>query len=881
MLLQWLWRLKGVTRTAHNQPRCPRRPRPVPLGLEALEARAVPATTLTWTGQGGDNLWSDAANWTHTGGPDKTPGAGDNLVFPDGTGQLGNRNDLAGLALGSISLTGAGYDISGNGISLSGGIATGSITGQDTVEVPITATQAQNVTVPAGLTLALTGGVTCASALTLDSGGTVELGGSSSITGQLTVLTGTLTVEHGATLTDAGTVTVGGKVGGGSLDDHGQVTVAAAATGRPAGTLSLHGALTVEADGSLTDAGSVSVGLKGSLDDRGGVSVRGTGTLDDTTALTVESGAALTDAGALTVEHGAVLTDAGSVTVTKASFTGPRATVDDHGQITVAAGANGQGGGSMLLRGATLTVESDGTLADAGNVTVGPKGSLDDLGSVSVETTGTLDDATAVKVESGATLSDAGALTVVNQATLADAGALAITGPGSLEDDGSVSVTSTGTLDDGHSLTVKLGATLDDGHTLTVEPLATLDDGGTMTVDSAASLGMHGTLQIEASRTLDVSGTAVLAGTSQQPAILAASPTNAAIPVISLHSGATLALDATTGTTELNLPGVPGFAPTPGQQFALVANTTGQPVTGLLSAGGVLLREGDTVRAGQYDFTISYRGGTGNDVVLTYAGLHRFDVTITDSLSTPVTVDGTDLPLSGGVGLVAGVHTLADKNNPTVTVPFTVGADGTVGYVSALEGILTGAASQTLGVHGVPVTVDSTAIAPLASTVSVDGSLYPTGSAGTFRLLPGPFAVAYAANGATTTLSFAVSAQDQVTFNPSDPSQDALARVEGGNGVVLLAPAAQAFPVTINSSLRLHLAATYTLNGQTAVVGVQTFDLPAGQYVIEYQLPDPNGPGGLRTYTPTFTVMTDGTLTAPAGKIGLHVVNGVVTLLPP
>jgi hypothetical protein len=35
------------------------------------------------------------------------------------------------------------------------------------------------------------------------------------------------------------------------------------------------------------------------------------------------------------------------------------------------------------------------------------------------------------------------------------------------------------------------------------------------------------------------------------------------------------------------------------------------------------------------------------------------------------------------------------------------------------------------------------------------------------------------------------------------------------------------------------------------------------------------------TYTLTFTVAMDGTLTAPPGESGLRVANGVVTLLPP
>src|SRR5262249_37082142 len=105
MLLHWLRRLPNSAPPAPNPPPPPRprRPRSVPLGLEALEARAVPSTTLTWTGQGGDDLWSDADNWKHTGGPDKVPAVGDNLVFPAGVSNLNSRNDISGSA---ISLSG-------------------------------------------------------------------------------------------------------------------------------------------------------------------------------------------------------------------------------------------------------------------------------------------------------------------------------------------------------------------------------------------------------------------------------------------------------------------------------------------------------------------------------------------------------------------------------------------------------------------------------------------------------------------------------------------------------------------------------------------------------------------------------------------------------
>jgi hypothetical protein len=50
--------------------------------VEALEDRLAPAT-FVWTGQGGNNLFSTAGNWSNAAtGANGTPGAGDSLVFP-------------------------------------------------------------------------------------------------------------------------------------------------------------------------------------------------------------------------------------------------------------------------------------------------------------------------------------------------------------------------------------------------------------------------------------------------------------------------------------------------------------------------------------------------------------------------------------------------------------------------------------------------------------------------------------------------------------------------------------------------------------------------------------------------------------------------------
>src|SRR5262249_51885174 len=134
---------------------------------------------------------------------------------------------------------------------------------------------------------------------------------------------------------------------------------------------------------------------------------------------------------------------------------------------------------------------------------------------------------------------------------------------------------------------------------------------------------------VEAGHTLNVFTThgVSLGNTAKPPAVLAATLTNAATPAIALASGS-LELDSP-GATQLNLSAAPHFPPPPRPKFPPVRNVTGQLAQGVFDdTSGNALNEGDVVHVGALDFTISYKGGTGNDVVLTYVGMHQFPVTI-------------------------------------------------------------------------------------------------------------------------------------------------------------------------------------------------------------------------------------------------------------
>ncbi len=68
-----------------------------------MNAQHVHAATITWDGEGGDNNWSTAANWSG----DTIPGASDDVVF-DGTSTKDSTQDIVTKSILSISLN-SGY----------------------------------------------------------------------------------------------------------------------------------------------------------------------------------------------------------------------------------------------------------------------------------------------------------------------------------------------------------------------------------------------------------------------------------------------------------------------------------------------------------------------------------------------------------------------------------------------------------------------------------------------------------------------------------------------------------------------------------------------------------------------------------------------------
>ena len=88
------------------------------LMFEGLESRSLLAVAV-WDGGGSTSAWSSAANWVGN----VLPSPGDDLVFPPEAARKSNNNNLIGFTAGSITVSGDGYFVYGNELSIAGDLA--------------------------------------------------------------------------------------------------------------------------------------------------------------------------------------------------------------------------------------------------------------------------------------------------------------------------------------------------------------------------------------------------------------------------------------------------------------------------------------------------------------------------------------------------------------------------------------------------------------------------------------------------------------------------------------------------------------------------------------------------------------------------------------
>ena len=152
-----------------------------------LMVGSASAALRTWTGAGGNDNWSTAANW---GGI--VPGIGDDIAF-GGSTRLTPNNDLAAnTSFNSIAFNGGAgnFVIGGNSINVAGGassIVSSVSSGSETISLAITFTGSATISSAAGGQLILSGSVSNGNfAMTVSSSGNTDITGVLSGTGSLT-----------------------------------------------------------------------------------------------------------------------------------------------------------------------------------------------------------------------------------------------------------------------------------------------------------------------------------------------------------------------------------------------------------------------------------------------------------------------------------------------------------------------------------------------------------------------------------------------------------------------------------------------------------------------------------------------------------------------
>ncbi len=736
------------------------------------------ATTATWTGAV-NNQWTTAGNWIGLGGTPLV--GGENLIFPGGAANLSNTNGLAAATtFNSITITGSGYTLAGNAITLgAGNLADSSVAGANTISLAMAFAATRTVTVSdAGTTLLVSGVISGAGGLTKAGAGTLALSGANTYTGVTTIgagsvearnntalgtVAGNTIVSAGATLringaglaiaepitlngtgvanggalrnlannntvsgaitlgsaarinSDAGLLTVSNTISGAGLgltvggagnttisgvigtttgtltkDSTGVLLLSAVntytgATTASGGTLRLGVANAVSASSAVTVAAGATLDMNGFSDTIGSLAGGGTVTNGGAAAVTLNAGGNNTS----TAFTGVLQNGVGALAVTKTgtgtwTLSGANTYT---GLTTISAGVidaqsntalGGVGGATTVATGAALQVDGTGlaiaeplTLNGTGIANGGALRNLANANTVS----GAITLASASRIAS-----DGGTLTISNNIGGATQ-ALTVAGAGNTTISGVIGTT-TGTL-------TKIGAgtlTLSGNNTytgLTTVSAGTLLVNGTQGTSAVSvnggTLGGTGTV---GAITSTAAGGAVAPGSAPGTGILNSGNVNlsAGAPAFSIELNGTtvgtqydrLNVTGTVNLTNAVLSGTVGFAATNGMTFTIIANDGGDAIVGTFAG----VAEGATTTISGQAFTVSYVGGTGNDVVLTRTAPN---LVVSNSVVPPgPTTPGTDLTYS--VTFTNGGGSAAQSLVLTDTVPSN--ADFKVGSVT-------------------------------------------------------------------------------------------------------------------------------------------------------------------------------------------------------
>lgn len=549
--------------------------------MEGLETRVLLAAH-TWTGAGGDSNWSDAANWT-----DGAPAAAESNVtldFPGGVSNTSATNDITGLTIQSITVEGS-YFFYGADFSLSGSIST-SLAGGGGIYNNITLTS--DATLNLGGQLNIVGTISGPHNL-LQNGGTVYLSGNNTYSGTTTIASGLLYLGSN-TGSGAGSVVV--DSGGAIMLDLGlncaepltlsgsggtNGMAAAALFPREATTSSF--TTTATWSGPITLSGNASVAGRPASD--GGLygvqsTLDITGNIGGSGDLTVTNGG-VTLAGVNNFSGNTII-NAGELTLQSAGIAVPANLVVNGGSIeSVTSGQLAPTSSVMLGRGTTLTLDTGDTEAInslTGNGTVNGGGNLIDqtsgtdlfLGNLNSSVSFTLNGNGELFLDgSGADSTTTGQIMLARGSLIVNANmpnATLIQAGGELGGGGTVA------------------GFISNGGNMELGPF----NPGTLTVTGPVNLLAASTFDWIAADSTDTTGIATTG------------------PVTIAGSFAIANL---------------GYTPAAGTVFDVVHNTSLSPVSGTFSG----MPEGQIITYQNGNWQLSYVGGDGNDVTLTYLGL--------------------------------------------------------------------------------------------------------------------------------------------------------------------------------------------------------------------------------------------------------------------
>ena len=191
-----------------------------PLFVVMLLAASAHAGSHTWGGAT-SGAWSLAGNWSSGGAPTAIE-ANVTLIFPAGASNQATNNDIPGLTIASITFAGSGYSITGQKITLSGGISSTGTPGSS-VGIDLDISVFQTFTVNTGtLTISSVISSTNSVGFTKDGIGTLIISGTCTYPGLTTVSDGVLTVNGSISSSKVnltgGTLNGSGSIGGLSAD---------------------------------------------------------------------------------------------------------------------------------------------------------------------------------------------------------------------------------------------------------------------------------------------------------------------------------------------------------------------------------------------------------------------------------------------------------------------------------------------------------------------------------------------------------------------------------------------------------------------------------------------------------------------------------------